>query len=107
MPFQRVTQRRLEVAYAVPTPAFAPWVHRGSMPGLPKAIRLPRSFAMRSYSLDLINVPLRYLSPRNFAPRMIDFHQPTPEASMGKQGATVSLMNTPLFYFSISLYHTL
>ena len=30
---------------SVPTPSLAPFVHRGSMPGLPKAVRLPRNFA--------------------------------------------------------------
>jgi hypothetical protein len=32
-----VNQIRLEAAYAVPTPSFAPWVHRGGIPGCPNA----------------------------------------------------------------------
>src|SRR5579862_542340 len=68
MPFQRVNQSRLEVAYAVPTPALAPWVHRGSMPGLPKAIRFPRNFAMGILHHSLIRryrCVVSVLEPRN------------------------------------------
>ena len=43
MPFHSVNQRRLEAAYAVPTPSLEPGDHRGAVPGCPNAVRLPRT----------------------------------------------------------------
>src|SRR5665213_766446 len=50
-PFHNVNQIRLEAAKAVPTPSLSPWVHRGSMPGCPKALPLLVGFVLKLVGL--------------------------------------------------------